>query len=83
MKYRICRCYNPIVGTWYVVQKRILFWWRTLPFAFDKLSMANQFIDVKNNKEEICITPLSYNDLSFEFEERYGYDKTNVIKVRT
>ena len=42
MKYRICRHYSPMVGTWYVIQKKVLFWWRTLPLAFNDLIAADE-----------------------------------------
>lgn len=61
MKYRICRCYSPLAGTWYIIQKKVLFWWKTLPFAFDDLFYANQLLNIKDKKKEILITPLYFN----------------------
>lgn len=82
MIYRICRCYSPIVGTWYVVQKRYLFWWRDLPFAFMDVDMANQFIRVHEKTERICKTPLTYNATLDVFEEIYNIQKTDVVEVK-
>lgn len=82
LKYRICRCYNPLVGTWYVIQKKRFFWWKTLPFAFKELYMANQFIKVKENTESLCITNLTYNWLESNFEDAYPCH-TDVIEIKT
>ena len=82
MKYRIYRHYSPMVGTWYVIQKKFLFWWRTLSLAFNDLKMANQFIEKKDKKEKVCVTPLYYNKESHEFEDMHTYE-TNVITIKT
>ena len=76
MKYRICRCYSPLVGNWYIIQKKVLFWWKDLPFAFNDLFFANQFLNIKDKKEEITITPLYYDKKEKIFEDNYKYQKT-------
>lgn len=85
MKYRICRRYLPLSGTWYVIQKkRLLFGWHTLNITFDKLHMANQYLElIKELKKErdICETPLIWNEKKSEFVEIYPCE-TNVIKVK-
>ena len=82
MKYRICRHYSPMVGTWYVIQKKFLFWWRTLPLAFNDLNMANQFIEKKDKKEKVCVTSLYYNEGLHKFEDMHTYE-TNIITIKT
>lgn len=79
MKYRICRCYSPLVGTWYIIQKKVLFWWKTLPFAFDDLFYANQFLNIKDKKEEILITPLYFDKKRKIFDDNNKNQET-VIK---
>ena len=76
-KYRICRRYSPDCGTWYVIQFKFLWNWFTLNYAFDELSMANQYIsyiESKANKVEaisdtICETPLSRGDCGIYVEK--------------
>ena len=85
-KYRICRRYSPLSGTWYVIQrKRILFGWHTLNITFDELSMANQYLEfIKKGferKGDICETPLIWHEKRGEFVEKYPC-KTNLIKVK-
>ena len=83
-KYRICRRYSPLSGTWYVIQKkRLLFGWHTLNITFDELHMANQYIELKEveRKDDICETPLIWNEKKSEFVEKYPC-KTNLIKVK-
>lgn len=82
MKYRICRHYSPIVGTWYVIQKKFLFWWRTLPLAFNDLKIANQFIEKKDKKEKVYVISLYYNKKLHKFEDMYTYE-TNVVTIKT
>ena len=85
MKYRICRRYSPSSGTWYVIQrKRKIFGWHTLNMTFGELSMANQylkFIKVEKQNDDICETPLIWNEKKGEFVEIYPC-KTNLIKVK-
>lgn len=45
MRVRIIRRYSPFAGTWYVVQKKILFWWKDFPLVFDEKYMAKQYIE--------------------------------------
>lgn len=84
-KYRICRRYSPLSGTWYVIQKkRLLFGWHTLNITFDELSMANQYLEIikeVERKDDIYETPLIWNEKKSEFVEKYPC-KTNLIKVR-
>lgn len=83
-KYRICRRYSPLSGTWYVIQKkRLLFGWHTLNITFNELHMANQYLELKEveRKSNICETPLIWNEKKGEFVEIYPC-KTNLIKVR-
>lgn len=87
-KYRICRRYSPQSGTWYVIQKkRLLFGWHTLNIIFNKLYMANQYIKAHQYnievkiKDDMCETPLIWNEKKGEFVEKYPC-KTNLIKVR-
>lgn len=72
-RYRICRRYSPLVGTWYVIQRRFLFWWLTYDFAFDELVMTNQMLRYMKRGDEdlydICDTPLEEED--GVFVERY------------
>lgn len=84
MKYRICRRYSPLSGTWYVIQKkRLLFGWHTLNITFDELHMANQYLQINKEveKDDICETPLIWNEKKGEFVEKYPCE-TNLIKVR-
>ena len=83
MKYRICRCYSPFVGTWFIIQKKVLFWWKDLPFAFKDLFYANQFLNIKNKKEEILITPLYYYKKEKIFDENYKKQKTHTKYFNT
>ena len=84
-KYRICRRYSPLSGTWYVIQKkRLLFGWHTLNITFDELHMANQYLELikeVERKDDICETPLIWSEKKSEFVEKYPC-KTNLIKVR-
>lgn len=84
-KYRICRRYSPLSGTWYVIQKKgLLFGWHTLNINFDELSMANQYLEfIKEGKrnDDICETPLIWNENKGEFVETYPC-KTNLIKIK-
>jgi hypothetical protein len=68
-----------LVGDWYIIQKKVLFWWKTLPFAFDDLFYANQFLYIKDKKEDILITPLYFDKKCKIFENNYKNHKT-VIK---
>lgn len=85
MKYRICRRYSSLSGTWYVIQKkRLLFGWHTLNIIFDELHMANQYLELikeVERKDDICETPLIWNEKKQEFCEVYPC-QTNLIKVR-
>lgn len=83
MKYRICRGYSPLVGNWYIIQKKVLFWWKTLPFAFDSLVYANQFLNLKQNKEDIVITPLYFDKKCKMFKDDYRYQKPVTKYVNT
>lgn len=80
MKYKVVRCYNPKVGTWYIIQKRILWWWKDLPFAFDSPMMANQFIAKHEDVEFITKNPLDF--YNGEFVNIYDISKTIRKKVR-
>ena len=83
-KYRICRRYSPLSGTWYVIQKkRLLFGWHTLNITFDELHMANQYLELKEveRKDDMCETPLIWNEKKSKFVEKYPC-KSNLIKVR-
>lgn len=81
-RYRVCRRYSPLAGTWYVIQKRTLFGWHTLNISFDNLHMANQYID-DNVKigDKICETPLEWGKKKRRFYEAYPC-KTNLIRVK-
>lgn len=64
--FRICRRYNPSIGTWYVLQKKILFWWHTYNVTFETLDRANEFLHYAGLKSEsICETPLECVDGKF------------------
>lgn len=52
MRVRIIRRYSPFAGTWYVVQKKILFWWKDFPLVFDEKYMAEQYIERQLFKEK-------------------------------
>lgn len=85
-KYRICSRYSPSSGTWYVIQKkRLLFGWHTLNIIFNKLHMANKYLELLikevERKDDICETPLIWNEKKSEFIEIYPRE-TNVIKVK-
>lgn len=82
MEYRICRHYSPLVETWYIIQKKFLFWWRTLPLAFNDLNMANQFIEKKDKKEKVCVASLYYNKGLHKFEDMHTYE-TDIITIKT
>lgn len=81
-KFRICICYSPIMGTWYIIQKRIFFWWKSYPFAFKELYMANQFLNIHSNKESFLVTPLTYNPILKKFVEYKDVKKTSVVTVK-
>ena len=61
MKYRICRRYSLMSGTWYVIQKRILFWWYTYNIIFEDSNRANKILESRlegyKKKEPNCETP--------------------------
>lgn len=81
-RYRVCRRYSPLAGTWYVIQKRTLFGWHTLNISFDNLHMANQYIDDNMMvRDEICETPLHWGKKKRRFYEAYPC-KTNLIRVK-
>ena len=81
-RYRICRRYSPLTGTWYVIQKRTLFGWHTLNICFGNLHMANKYIDDNEMlKDEICETPLEWGKKKQRFYEKYPC-KTNLIRVK-
>jgi hypothetical protein len=40
MKLRIVRRASPLCGSWYVIQKKVLFWWRDLKLYFTDLDKA-------------------------------------------
>jgi hypothetical protein len=54
MEVRIIHRYNPFAGTWYVVQKKILFWWKDFPLVFHEKHMAEQFVEHQFFKEKPC-----------------------------
>lgn len=81
MKYRICQRYSPLAGTWYVIQKRILFGWHTLNIIFTDLKIANGYIEDMTIKDELCETPLEWSKKNKRFYEKYPC-KTNVIRVK-
>lgn len=80
-KYRICRRFSPLSGTWHVIQKRTLFGRHTLNISFNDLHRANSYIDDMAIEDEICETPLEWNKKKREFYENYPC-KTNVIRVK-
>lgn len=81
-RYRVCRRYSPLAGTWYVIQKRTLFGWHTLNISFDNLRTANQYIDHDVMiRDEICETPLEWGKKKRRFYEKYPC-KTNLIRVK-
>ena len=81
-RYRVCRRYSPLAGTWYVIQKRTLFGWHTLNISFDNQHMANQYIDDDiMRRDEICETPLEWGKKKRRFYEKYPC-KTNLIRVK-
>ena len=66
MKRRICRRYNPSLGTWYVIQKKVLFWWHTYNIFFHTVKEANQYLKYAGLKSErICETPLDFTGGEF------------------
>ena len=81
MKYRICRRYSPLAGTWYIIQKRILFGWHTLNISFNNLHLTNQYLNEVKFKNEICETPLEWYKKKQRFYEKYPC-KTNLIRVK-
>ena len=82
MKYRVCRRYSPLAGTWYIIQKQTLFGWHTLNISFANLHFANKYLpnEVKL-RDEICETPLEWNKKKQRFYEKYP-SKTNLIGVK-
>lgn len=80
-RYRICRRYSPLAGTWYVIQKRTLFGWHTLNISFDNLHMANQYLDEVEFQDEICETPLEWSKKQERFYEK-NHCGTKLIRVR-
>lgn len=80
-KYRICQRYSPSVGTWYVIQKKILFWWHTYNVSFNDLKMSNQFLsDIEYNKQnKICESPLKWSKKNKRFYLEYPLS-TQLIK---
>ena len=81
MKYRICRRYSPLAGTWYIIQKRTLFGWHTLNISFNSLLYANQYLNEVKFKNEICETPLKWYKKKNKFYETYPC-KTSLIRVK-
>ena len=84
MKYRICRRYSPLAGTWYVIQKRKIFGWDTLNISFKNRHSANNYLyEVESRKfrDEICETPLEWNKKRLKFCEKYPC-KTDLIRVK-
>lgn len=81
MKYRICRRYSPLAGTWYIIQKRTLFSWHTLNISFHNLYLANQYLNEVKFKNEIYETPLEWYKKKNKFYEIYPC-KTNLIRVK-
>ena len=81
MKYRVCCRYSPLAGTWYVIQKRLLFGWHTLNISFEDLNLANQYFDLARPRDEICETPLEWSKKKQRFYEKYPC-KTNLIRVK-
>lgn len=63
-------------------KKKFLFWWRTLPLAFNDLKIANQFIEKKDKKEKVYVIPLYYNKKLHKFEDMYTYE-TNIVTIKT
>ena len=53
-----------------------MFWWKTLPFVFNDLFYANQFLYIKDKKEGILITPLYFDKKCKIFENNYKNQKT-------
>lgn len=81
MKIRICQRYSPLAGTWYVIQKKILFRWHTLNISFGNLHMANQYLDEVKYKHRLCETPLKWSKKKEKFYEEYPC-KTKLIRVK-
>lgn len=81
MKYRICRRYSSLAGTWYIIQKRTLFGWHTLNISFHNLYLANKYIDEVKFRDKICETPLEWDKNKKIFYEKYPY-KRNLIRVK-
>ena len=81
MKYRVCLRYSPLAGTWYVIQKRLLFGWHTLNISFENLNLANQYFDLAGPRDEICEIPLEWSKKNRRFYEKYPC-KTNLIRVK-
>ena len=81
MKYRICRRYSPLAGTWYIIQKRTLFGWHTLNISFNSLLYANQYLNEVKSKNEICETLLEWYKNKNKFYEIYSC-KTSLIRVK-
>lgn len=81
-RYRVCRRYSPLAGTWYVIQKKNLFGWHTLNINFDNLHMANSYIDDSVMlRDKICETPLEWSKKKQRFYEKYPC-KTNLMRVK-
>ena len=82
-KYRICERYSPSVGTWYVIQKKILFWWHTYNVSFHDIKMANQFVrDIEYHKQKkICESPLKWSKKNKRFYLEYPLS-TKLIKFK-
>lgn len=47
--YRIVRRYSAYCGAWYVIQKKIMFWWFTLPLHFSDAVVAKRALDIPFN----------------------------------
>lgn len=52
-------------GTWYVIQKRRMFWWHTLNIVFDDLGYAIRYLHELDEKDDFCETPLVWDKTKF------------------
>lgn len=70
-KIRIVQRYSPVVGTWYIIQKKIFFWWFDLPYAFNDFKMARQFYnDFDGEYTTYCQTIITNLDNCYD-EKHY------------
>lgn len=72
-----------MAGTWYIIQKKILFWWHTYNVSFNDIIMANQFVeDIEYNKQnKIWESPLEWSKKKKRFYLKYPL-RTKLIKIK-